>query len=77
MAGILNELVEAVDYETGCGDLSVYEMQRWTPRGLRYRIDAALQELLDAGVIEQLGQAEVWRITAAPEWFHVPSTLAD
>ena len=66
--GILMDLVKAADYDTGAVDLSMEDLERETPHGLRNRIGLALQEVLEAGLAVQMGQGDMWRIPAAPEW---------
>ena len=68
---VLHRFVEEADFDSGWVDITLTEVDDpYTPFPTPAEIlEAAVDELVHHGVLEKVGAEEMWRITAAPDWF--------
>ena len=68
---VLHRFVEEADFYSGWVDITLAEVDDpYTPFPTPAKdLEAAVAELVLHGVLEKVGAEEMWRITAAPDWF--------
>ena len=70
-SSVLHRFVEEADFDSGWVEITLEEVDDpYTPFPTPAEVlEAAVAELVLHGVLEKVGADEMWRITAAPDWF--------